>query len=401
MKVVHVMTAAHGGAGIAAMRLHRALHGVDCESSVLCLSPDPRAADPRVEIFPRRFTRFWERGGAKLGLHIARSDRDAARHARLELAGIPFSEPCSDYDIASHPLVRSADVVHLHWVGGFLDWPTFFERIGKPVVWTLHDMNPFLGGFHYATDAKRASPEAQAYDRRLEEQKAGWLKGFDRLKVVCPSRWLAGLSSASAILGRYSHSVIRYCIDGSTYRPHPREVARDILDIPGGARVVVTVAERVADVRKGADLLNAALGRAGMRRRFYWAAIGDPSGLDGLSAHPLGTLADQRLMALAYSAADLFIMPSLEDNLPNVVIESHAVGTPVVGLPAGGIPEMVVDGRNGTLASAATPEALAAAIGRADDTHFDRTQIRTEALAVYDPGLIAKQYLQVYQSLVA
>lgn len=402
MRVAHVMTYAHGGAGTAAMRIHRALKAVGaCESTIVCLSAPSGGNHDDIEALPVRLPRFWERASNRIGVPLARTDRLTSRRAKLELEDIPFSDHESDYDILAHPSVKSADVINLHWVGDLLDWRSFFGRVNKPVVWTLHDMNPFLGGFHYLGDARRASPAARVFDAKLIAEKRDLTARATMLHIVAPSGWIRDHSASSEILGRFPHTTIPYPTDPEVFRAHACDAARDVLGIPLEARVLLTVSERASDHRKGADILRAALCDASVAGRYYWAAVGTPSGLAGSGAHALGTISDPRLMSLAYSAADLVVVPSREDNLPNVVIESLTCGTPVVALPTGGLPEMIDDSINGALAANASSAGLAEAISRAERLHFDRQSIRRNALDTYDPAKVATQYLAVYRAFTA
>ncbi len=399
-RVVHVMTFTRGGAGVAAMRIHRALKSAGCDSCVLTLGRSDQDHDENIHVFPQRFPRLLERLAARVGFPAVEHDRMMRRRDRLGLHGISFSWPWSDYDITSHPLIASADIVHMHWVAGFLDWPSFFAKNSKPVVWTLHDINPTVGGFHTTEDAPRALPAAIASDAELQQRKAKFLEPAKTVHVVTPSEWLGRLSSASLALRRFPHSVIRNPTEPSIYRSFDQAMARDVLGLPAAGRLLLSVAERAGDSRKGASLLKASLAHLATNARFTWAAVGDPSGLDPTTAIPLGVISDPRLMALAYSAADLFVTPSLAENLPNVVIESLSAGTPVVGFPVGGIPEMIANGVNGVLAAGVSHESLADAIMTADQTEFDPVGIREHALAEYDPPVIAASYLRVYESLL-
>jgi glycosyltransferase involved in cell wall biosynthesis len=399
MKVVHVMTSTAGGAGIAATRIHNAQRAAGIESSILCLAR-PDGIDPDVHQFPTRFPTIAERVALKAGIRLSNGDKASHRLGTLGVTGLSFSEPVSDHDILAHPLVRDADVINLHWVGGFLDWRSFFERVKKPVAWTLHDLNPLLGGFHFRTDRERSPERARQLDDSLAIEKSRILNGFRRLHVIGPSRWIADESKRSSTLGRFTHSVIPYPIDVSGWRRTDRVHAREVFGLDTSGKLVLTVSERAGDMRKGGDILQKAFARPDIAARFAWAAVGAPS--DGFrEARALGFLSDHRLIALAYSAADFFVLPSREDNLPNVVMESLAIGTPVVALPVGGVPGMIDDGVNGVLARAADSDSLADALAHADGIAFDSGSIRAAASATYDPASIAASYRSVYESLLS
>ena len=400
LKVLHVTTSLNGGAGIAARRIHDSLVAAGFDSSMLCLGP-AKSEDTRVHVLPAKLPRFWQRLAARSGFPATEYDRVKAKRDKLDLHGVSFSWPFSDYDITLHPAFQAADIIHLHWVSGLIDWPTFFSQTAKPIVWTLHDMHPMLGGYHYESGRRASSTTIREEDDRLSSLKAGILAKVGKLHVVTPSAWLGNVVSQSAALGRFPHSVIRNPIDGSVWRPYDKAAARDVFGFKNGERVLLTVAERTMDPRKGASLFQDALERPEIREHFTWAAAGDPQGLRETRARALGVISDDRLMAMAYSAADFFVIPSREDNLPNVVAESLAVGTPVIGLPVGGIPEMIQSGVNGALAASADSNGLAHALLQAEHQTFDSESIRASALATYDPATIAKQYISVYSAVAS
>ena len=399
LKVLHIATSLGGGAGIAAGRIHSALRSSGCESSFLTLTDPSPEPDPHTIRLQQRLPRFWERAALKAGVRLSQAEKAAASRLRLGLEGISFSTPYADYDLASHSAVQAADIVHLHWTGGILDWPTFFSHVGKPIVWTLHDMNPMLGGFHYETDAERSLGGAQELDRHLRKEKQTILDGFERLHVVGASKWITDYSRDSNVLGRFPHSTINYPLDSEAWRPFDREFARDVFQLPAEGTLMLTVSERLDDFRKGPDILaDVAMSFAG-RRDVTWAAVGAGRSGSPLMRH-LGVLQDQRTLSLAYSAADFLVIASRADNLPNVVLESLTVGTPVVALPTGGLPEMVNSGSNGSLAISADSRGLAVAMETAMSQSFDRIRIRADASERYSPGKIASEYMHVYESLL-
>jgi glycosyltransferase involved in cell wall biosynthesis len=392
------MTSTAGGAGIAATRIHRAEREAGIDSSILCLAR-PNDPDPHVHQFPTRFPGIVERLALKAGKRLSHTDKASRRRELLGIHGISFSEPVSDYDILKHPVVREADIINLHWVGGFLHWKSFFSGVKKPVVWTLHDLNPVLGGFHFRGDWERSSLAAQRVDDSLVVKKAAVLRTFRRMHIVGPSAWIERESRKSKTLGRFPHSVIPNPIDASSWRPMDRRAARSVFGIPAEGKLILSVSETPGDPRKGGDILQAALSKAQVSSTFSWAAVGTPSPtLD--RAFSLGFIADPRLLALAYSAADLFVVPSREDNLPNVILESLSVGTPVVALPVGGMTELIEDGVNGILAKSPDADSLADALLRADSTGFNPS-VNREATAVrHDPGRVSDAYRRVYESML-
>ena len=164
MKVLHICTMDHGGAGIATRRIHEALLQMGVESHILCRfrrssASDVTAAQPDMNLYrppKNRLLRKWQQIQRRRGNCLTEVERYERQMAVLDRQyGAAFTLPISNYDLARHPLVQEADVLHLHWVENFVDYPSFFARVKKPIVWTFHDENIAFGGFHYTDEAER------------------------------------------------------------------------------------------------------------------------------------------------------------------------------------------------------------------------------------------------------
>jgi glycosyltransferase involved in cell wall biosynthesis len=265
-------------------------------------------------------------------------------------------------------------------------------------------MQPFKGIFHYTVDRDRAGPNAHQLSEHVRIRKVHLLRSLrpEHLTVVTPSHWLNRLSLQSEVLGRFRHQVIPYGLDTRIFRAWPAEVARQILGLPANGRLLLVVAERLDDYRKGLDLAVDALARSAVLPG--WGIVAAGAGFmqfAGRDVYPVGSLNDPRLMALLYSAVDLVLVPSREDNLPNVILESLCCGTPVVVTPAGGCPEPVVEPRDGLVSKDLTADSLATALQDAGEQPFDRAVISTAAHARYDQSVTAAAYRQLYNSLIA
>lgn len=407
-----------GGAARCAHRLHRGLAEIGHDSRMLVRRR--RSDDPTVERFrpgrgpARRLARRWRRW---------RIRRD---HERYEDSAPSWREPFHG-DRSEHAgevagALPGCDVVHLHWVSGMVDHRAFFDRLPPdlPVVWTLHDMNLLTGGCHYDWGCGRyrercgACPQLGSSDeedlsrevwRRKEELFSG-LPG-DRLRLVTPSRWLAERVAESSLLGgRFPVRVVPYGLDTEgAFAPRDRGFARDLLDVPRGAEVLLFAAHSVENARKGFGLLREALEGLAVRDdlRVVTLGKGEPDLPEGIGRRHLGYVSDDRLLSVAYSAADLFVIPSRQDNLPATVLESMACGTPVVGFAAGGIPEMVRPGETGALAADGDAGELRRALAELldDDARRGRLASRCREVAVSEYALErqARDYEALYREL--
>jgi glycosyltransferase involved in cell wall biosynthesis len=326
-----------------------------------------------------------------------------------------FTFSQSPYRIQEHPLYQQADIIHFHWVSnGFLDYGHFFPANHKPVVWTLHDTNPFTGGCHYTEGCQAfardcagcpqlAGSNFPGYAAKSLARKVEALKAVTNLTIVSPSKWLLEESGKSRLFGGRPHRHIPYGIDSDVFQPRDQRYSREVLGIAGDKPVLLFVAYAVASLRKGYHLLLEAVERLNLRDKVTLCAIGSRGGTrtaDGIVE--LGHFSDERLMSIAYSAADAFVIPSLEDNLPNTVIESLLCGTPVIGFPVGGIVDMVQDGLNGFLCRQATTEGLTEQLARftRGEVAFDRRRIRAKAVEAYDASVQVRNYLDLYGQLV-
>jgi len=313
------------------------------------------------------------------------------------------------------------DIVHAHWIGdGYLpiEWLT---STGRPFVWTMHDMWPFTGGCHYSGDCRQftagcgscpqlGSNNPRDLSRRSSERKAkAW--GTATGVFVSPSRWLAETAEESFILRNARIEVIPNGIDGDLFKPDDRAAARQQLAIPKDDRIVLTGAVgAVRDERKGFQLLTQALRickQRGQTANWRLVVFGADSGPDeaevGLPVTYLGSVHRENDLPVAYRAADVFALPSLQDNLPNTVVEALACGTPVVGFRASGLATMITDGKTGKLAQPFSPESLASALEEVIKTsspaHWNR-ECRHEVEREYAWPGPAQRYARLYYELV-
>lgn len=325
---------------------------------------------------------------------------------RLYREHFPYKEPISKTEIFAddrgvwtdniRAQTAAADIIQLHWVCDFLHYEHFFRQVPDhiPLVWRLADMNAFTGGCCYDEHCGRYE-EACGCCPKLESQnsedlsRAIWkrkkkaldLLSNQRLHIVTLNQWMAKQVRRSSLFGRFQCTVIPNGVDQDEFRPLEREIARQALGVPNDCQVLAFVAESTKNTRKGFQLLTAALERLVGRREFFLLIVGDANATSFPNWRSLQTGFVQcvRCLRQIYSAADVFVIPSLEDNQPNTVLESMACGTPVVGFKTGGIPEMVEDGATGLLVPPGNVEELARAIEFLLDRPQDRSAMGTRA----------------------
>ncbi|MBK6342157.1 MAG: glycosyltransferase [Flavobacteriales bacterium] len=419
MRIVHLCTNDFGGAAVAAINLHEALLAQGIESDLLTLgrtrndvqrhhaiAPFELCGTPLLARAQYRARRALEKAGLVEDRSIGPGNANLqGRPPGLEI----FSLPYSFFDADRHPLVQQADIVHLHWVSrGMIGFDRFFARCSTPIVWTMHDMNPFTGGCHHADACQGFTRECQECPQLADKNKAhGWwrvkqvaLRNFpkDRMALVAPSEWLAARARQSTILADRDCTVIPNGFNLRTFKPMQREEARAALGLPMEARIILFSAFDASNPRKGMTLLLRALDELGTDA--HLVSMGHPMQelLHRLNTTSTGLLTEASLIAMHYAAADLFVLPSQAENLPNTICESLLCGTPVVAFNVGGIPEQIHAG-NGLLVEAGHADGLRDAMRDALLHPWDRPTIAASAAARYDRTPIAGRYAELYRDL--
>ena len=419
MRVIHLSTYdQYGGAALAAARLHAGLRALGHESTLFARQKRGQWPETRTYSYPMGLSERLRRRVRRF--QIARDHRPyrRTRPNTVEL----FTDDRTQFGASAVAQIGTGwDAVHLHWVSDFVDYGAFFASIPQqaPVVWTLHDMNAFTGGCHYDGGCGRfaeacgacpqlGSQRAEDLSHAIWQRKAAALANVPsgRLHIVTPSNWLAEQVRRSSLLGRFLIQVIPNGVDTETFAPLDRSTARAALRLPLDARVALFLAAEPRETRKGFTLLQQAL--TGLRDQpdlWLLSAGGRLAELPPIPNLHLGRIEHPRLLALAYCAADVFVIPSLQDNLPNTVLEALACGTPVLAFEAGGIPDMVRPGSTGVLVPAGQPDALRDALitllDNADTRAALGQQARKVALAEYTLERQAHAYAALYESLEA
>ena len=384
MKIAQFNTFPYGGAATAAKRLHEQLLQRNVESNFYY-----RLNDKRVQLddsfrcveFRKPRSGVWGTIDKRLRrrrekiIHRLYDGHIAGRQDGLEtfsMADLP--EPTS-LDWAA----INADVVHLHWMSFFADYPSFFMSIpdSVPLVWTLHDMNAFTGGCHYSGGCERFVGGCGACPQILNEH-AGDVSEFSfrskrralkrkTIHVITPSQWLGDLAKQSGIWPEgTTFDTLHYGLDLDLFQPVSKQQARLELGVMGEKTLIAFGAEDINCQRKGVQHLLAALMQLDDKSAVECLMFGSGA-LDVLDdlphIHQMGYVDSLERQSLIYSAADMVVVPSLEDNQPQVGLESLACGTPVVGFNAGGIPEYVRPGETGLLAEVGNSSDLSKQIG--------------------------------------
>ncbi len=405
-----------GGAAVAAYRLKEALAAAQVEVTMIVrdkITEDSDIISLDTSWLQQKINRFrflWERGIIFLNNGLRRRD----------LFKVSIAD--TGIDISQLPDIQNADIIHLHWINqGFLSLRGLKKlfALGKPVVWTLHDMWPVTGICHYAWTCERYKAACEAcpflHSRRQNDlsqriqQKKFNIYTTD-IQFVAPSNWLAGCCREGALTARMSVQTIPYSIDTDLFSPGDRAGARRTLSIPEGKKVFVMGAARIDDPVKGFLPLREAFEKISPETRenvllILFGAFKDESVLQDFPVEVdwRGPVSGVETLRDFYRAADFFLIPSMEDNLPNTVMEALSCGTPVVGFRTGGIPDMVDHLKNGYLSPRGDTIDLARGIEWATE-HPDPATLsvnaRQKVLENFTTDRASEQYITLYRSLL-
>ena len=413
MRVLIINTSEHiGGAAIAANRLMEALR--DNGIRVKMLVRDKQSEQMTVVsigsgwMLPVKF--LWE----PLVIFVAN------KFSRRNLFQVDIAN--TGTDVTNLPEFQQADIIHLHWMNqGFLSLSDS-ERIidsGKPIVITMHDMWYFTGICHYSGNCNRYKEECHNCPLLTE---GGWGKDIatkvfrkkqelykkTKLTFVGCSRWIASLASESALTVGHKIISIPNAIDTNLFRPMDRDAARHACNLPTDKLLILFGSQRITDERKGFKYLVEACEIIKKKHPHLASKIGivvvggdsnKVASLLPLPVYPVSYVKDEHDMVELYNAVDIYVTPSLQDNLPNTIVEAMSCGVPCVGFNIGGIPEMIDHLHNGYVAEYCKAEDFANGVCWAlqqDNYKGPCDAARRKALATYSESNVSRKYIEIY-----
>lgn len=414
LRILHVCTSdKSGGAARAAYRLHIAQREMGMDSHMLVLH--------RTEISPYVHAPL---NRSALLAHRLKAAL-AARVLSLQITpsnSVLHSLNWLDSGLGQWINQSDFDVVNLHWLGTGLLSIDEIGRIWKPIVWTLHDMWPLCGTEHYddltnperykkgyTTTTRPSSYRGPDIDAIMWRHKQRAWAG-KRFYLVSPSLWLARCARQSALMSNQPCEVIPNCVDPRIFKPLERQIARRLLNLdPQKKYILFGAMASTSDRRKGFHFLQPALHCLAKDQEVFqntavliFGSSAPEQPLDfGLSAHYVGHLHDDISLALLYSAADVFVAPSLQDNLPNTMVEAMACGTPCVAFAIGGMPDLIEQDKTGALAQPFIISSLSQALAHILKSPPSRETIRLAAMERYSPNRSANSYAQVYSRVMS
>ena len=432
MEVLHINASDNsGGAARAAYRIHRSLvdnsfrTGVNSRMRVISKTTDDYTViGGSAKNFPKIWTSFIPQFH-KLIKFGFKSNNPIIHSMAILPSGL-------GRELFQENLKLKDQIINLHWLG---DITLSIEELGslkQKCVWTLHDQWAFCGAEHYVRPPLNDSASSDDIrfcsgyfkhnrdksEKGLDINRATWkrkLKSWNKkIHIICPSNWMSDCVSQSYLMRNFPRTVIPYPIDLKTWSPINQTQARKILGLPIDIPLILFGADGgTKDPRKGADILFEAL-------RYLKTNL-DSERLKNLNlvifgqSKPkkeidlkfpkiyLGRLYDDISLRILYSAADVFVIPSRQDNLPNTGLEAQSCGTPVVAFRTGGLPDIVNHQVTGSLADPFNPVSLAGSIKWVLENTYKRNLRRSSRLHAeknWNPSRIAQMYSNLYKEIL-
>ena len=419
MRVLHLSTFhLSGGAGVAATRLNRALRKLGIESDLLA----DRSSQAEKYVHELSGTTFkrkisWMLFVLERLFFLIYEKNSAIRYA--------FSPAKFGNDLTDHPLVKNADVIHLHWINfGFISIKGLSKllNLGKPVIWTFHDMWPMTGGCHHSGTCDHyqescgnckfvKNPGPTDLSNQVWMQKSK-IYGHKRFTAVACSNWLQKRGMQSSLLNSIDVISIPNPIDTEVFSPQNKQQARLKLGLDPSKEYILFAAAKVKAAGKGYEFfreaieafsLNASPVSKATELIVFGQVNSDLSSDFPIKINFLGYLKKPEDIANAYSAASIFVTPSLEENLPNTIMEAMACGTPAVGFNVGGIPEMIDHKSNGYVADYKSTTSLTKGIEWVFENNINgelSSTARQKVLACYAESVVAPRYIDLYRQVL-
>lgn len=410
MKILHINTFdIEGGAARAVYRLHKALLSIGIDSLMLV---QMKRSDDYTVIGPEskfeKFVNLLRPTLDQLPVMLYRNRREVI----FSPAWFPFSRVLKKISKVS------PDIVHLHWICGGMLRIEDIARIRQPIVWSLHDNWAFTGGCHYNEECNAyekgcgscpilGSEKENDLSRKVYRRKERIFTCAKNMTIVGLSAWITGCSKKSCLLRGKKHLNLPNPIDTSIFRPFDKGKAREIWNLPKNKKLVLFGAmTATSDPRKGFKELSEALKLLRINNvELVVFGSGEPkSGSDfRFKTYFLGRLYDDISLVTLYNAADVTVVPSLQENLSNVIMESLACGTPVVAFDIGGNSDMVEHLKSGYLATPFSSEDLAFGIKwvLTNPNYNELSQnARRKVLQEFDSIVVAKKYVELYREIL-
>lgn len=413
MRVLIINTSERiGGAAVAANRLMESLKNNGIKAKMLVR--DKQTDQITVVGLKRNWLQVWNFMWERIVI------LKANRFKKHNLFAVDIAN--TGTDITALPEYQQADVIHLHWINqGMISLHTIRKMLesGKPIVWTMHDMWPCTGICHHARECTKYEQECHhcpflyggGSSRDLSTrvfQKKKKIYNLASITFVACSHWLEKRAKTSALLTGQTVTSIPNPINTNLFKPRDKKEARAKCQLPPDKRLILFGSVKITDKRKGIDYLIESCKLLAEKHPEWKESLGvvvfgnqsrQLQDLLPFKVYPLPYISNEREIVDIYNAVDLFVTPSLEENLPNMIMEAMACGVPCVGFNVGGVPEMIDHLHNGYVAQYKSAEDFANGIQwiLTEPEYAELSeQASRKAVANYSERVVAKKYTDIY-----
>ena len=397
--VLHISTSDSGGAGLGMMRLHQSLLEIGIDSKVLVFYKESDQSSVIQYAQPRRFK--GEKRLMKYGLYrrsylSIKKEYDKV----LNSHNVFYTLPVSQFDVERHPLVKSSDIIHLHWIANFVNFTNFFKECLKPIIWTVRDENPFLGGYHFRNAIISGDRELDNFEKKLVDLKVESISKNRNLTFVSLSESMKKFGKSFLWTNKYEHCVIPNSVNFKNFFPVDKNCAKRIFNLPDDKIILSFVSLFLNDKRKGLTELMTAFEKLNHKSKFHLLIAGKNDNIcipTSENVTYVGEIKDTKLLSIFLSASDYYVNPSFAESFGKTTTEALACGVPVVSFPNYGSLD-IINEQNGLITKDFTVEALIEGIEKIQKKTFNQQTIINDLFQRYSPEKIAKDYLTLYNS---
>ena len=394
MKILHISTSDNSGAGLCCSRIHKSMleQGIDSKMVVLLKTHDEIPEVYQYGSARDAAYRYLSKILRVLGLTIT------LRNKLIRMSQIyhtTYTTPFSYVDLTKCDLLEQADIIHLHWVNWYLDYPSFFAKVQKPIVWTVHDENLFYGMAHH----HKSILLDNKYEIYFREIKKKAIENAKNLNIVFLSQMMYENFGKESIIRGKRKIIINNSVDGRVFFPTNKETMRKKYGIDSKNRVILFMANDICDPNKGLDVLTQAVVELEGTNVQILAVGKNTQGKSWPNIMEVGSINDVHLLCEYLSVADFYALPSYQEAFSQGPLEAMACGLPVVAFPVSGTTELINDD-NGEICADFTLDALKDGINTLLSRKYDSNLIREDVLKRFSPESITKQYIDYYKSIL-
>ena len=393
MRVLHISTSDNGGAGRCCIRIHKALLECGIDSKVVVKDrfwDNPQvysygAINERINRIPSKVFRI-------CGLKITDRNKILAMSMKYNAY---YTLPVSSVDLTKNEWYDWADIIHLHFVSDYLDYPSFFNKTKKKIVWTLHDESLFYGVAHWQKDVL-IDNKIEDWYRCLKEK---IIKNVDDLNIIFLSKMIYDKYKDKPIIRGRNMTIINNPVDGTIFKPYNKFEMRQKYGLEQHKIYLLFISTDVTNPIKGLELLSRALTELNLKNVEILAIGDNPRQKSFPFTKIYGLVNDEKELSELISTADYFVMPSFQEGFAQSPMEAMACGLPVLAFPVSGTDELI-NQRNGIVCKEFNIEALKKGICQIMSCQYNGDEIRRDLLNRFSSMVIAQKYIDFYHSLL-